>query len=113
MHTGFKYVIGFADRATREVHIYFLVNKTAEEVRHAIETFVSDNGRVKQFVFDNGGEFTAGTVEQLLNEMMTSRRFSVPYTPQRNGLIERFWYTLNRQTRILLAQFSCLFALRR
>jgi transposase InsO family protein len=103
VHTGFKYVIGFADRATREVHIYFLINKTAEEVRHAIETFVSDNGRVKQFVFDNGGEFTAGTVEQLLNEMMTSRRFSVPYTPQRNGLIERFWYTLNRQTRILLA----------
>ena len=103
VHTGFKYVIGFADRATREVHIYFLVSKTAEEVRGAIETFVSDNGRVKQFVFDNGGEFTARTVEQLLNEMMTSRRFSVPYTPQRNGLIERFWYTLNRQTRILLA----------
>ncbi|KOO32872.1 hypothetical protein Ctob_016701, partial [Chrysochromulina tobinii] len=31
VHTGFKYVIGFADRATREVHVYFLVHKTGDE----------------------------------------------------------------------------------
>ena len=103
VHSGFKYVIGFADRATREVHVYFLVNKTGEEVRAAIETYVADHGKVKQFVFDNGGEFTARTVDQLLNEIVTSRKFSVPYTPQRNGLIERFWGTLLRQTRIVLA----------
>ncbi len=103
VHTGFKYVIGFADRATREVHVYFLVHKTGDEVRSAIETFTADHGKVKQFVFDNGGEFTASTVDQLLNEIVTSRRFSVPYTPQRNGLIERFWGTLLRQTRIVLA----------
>ena len=111
VHSGFKYVIGFADRATREVHIYFLVQKTGDEVRSAIETFVADHGQIRQFVFDNGGEFTASTVDQLLNEITTSRRFSVPYTPQRNGLIERFWGTLLRQTRIVLAHSNHTHAL--
>ena len=101
--TGFRYVIGFADRGTRVVSIYFLTNKTSESVKHAIETYVADTGKVREFVFDNGGEFTAPNIDTLLAEMMSSRRFSVPWTPQRNGLIERFWGTLVRHTRILLA----------
>ena len=60
VHTGFKYVIGFADRATREVHVYFLVHKTGDEVRSAIETFTADHGKIKQFVFDNGGDAEFG-----------------------------------------------------
>ena len=101
--TGFRYVIGFADRGTRTVSVYYLTNKTSESVKHAIETYVADTGKVREFVFDNGGEFTAPNIDALLAEMMSSRRFSVPWTPQRNGLIERFWGTLVRHTRILLA----------
>ena len=51
------------------MHVYFLVNKTGGEVRSAIETFIADHGKIKQFVFDNGGEFTASTVDQLLNAL--------------------------------------------
>ena len=107
--TGFRYVIGFSDRATRYTALYFMVDKTPESVRAAFETFVADHlhlmpsGRVKQFYSDNGGEYTASTIDDMLNKMMTRRALTVPYTPQRNGQMERFWYTVCRQTRILLA----------
>ena len=52
---------------------------------------------------DNGGEFIASTIDEMLNEVMTRRTMSVPWTPQRNGQVERLWYTVCRQTRILLA----------
>jgi hypothetical protein len=108
--TGFRYCIGFADRGTRRIAVYFLKTQDGDEVRDAIETYVADyghlmkDGHVKKFVSDNGGGFMAATVDQLLNELHTKKAMSVPYTPQRNGLIERFWYTLVRHTRIMLAE---------
>ena len=109
VHTGFKYVVGFADRETKVTAVYFMADKTAESVKNAMKTFVADHvhllpqGRVKEFHTDNGGEFVSASVDEMLNEMMTRRSLSVPFTPQRNGQIERFFYTLVRHTRILCA----------
>ena len=107
--TGFKYCIGFADRETRHVAIYFLTDQNAESVQEAIKTYVADFGHLmekgapKLFVSDNGGGYVAKTTDELLNSLLTKKAMSVPYAPQANSQIERFWYTLNRHTRILLA----------
>ena len=107
--TGFKFAIGFADRETRLVAVYFLTDQNAESVQEAIKTYIADYGHLmtkgapKQFVSDNGGGYVAKSTDELLNSLLTKKALSVPYAPQRNSQIERFWYTLNRHTRILLA----------
>ena len=109
VHTGFKYVVGFADKVTKVTAVYFMTDKTAESVKNAIKTFEADHnrllphGRVLEYMTDNGGEFVSASVDEMLNELMTRRALSVPFTPQRNGAVERFFYTLTRHTRILLA----------
>ena len=109
VHTGFRYACGFADRATKVTAVYFMKDKTADSVKTCFMQFLTENkhlmptGRVKRFHTDNGGEFTAPTIDAMLQEMMTRRTLTVPWTPQRNGQIERFWYTLNRHVRIMLA----------
>ena len=109
VHTGFRYVIGFADRETKMTACYFSKDKTAESVKDAIKTFIADHvhlmpsGRIKELHTDNGGEFVSSSVDEMLNELMIRRSLSVPFTPQRNGQVERFFYTLVRHTRIVIA----------
>ena len=53
---------------------------------------------------DNGAEFGSGKFsknkenhlfERLLTEMDIKHRYTIPYRPQTNGKIERFWKTLH------------------
>jgi hypothetical protein len=53
---------------------------------------------------DNGSEFTSRAFETFLNEQGISRRLSIPYTPQQNGLSERTVRTVKEKITTCLIQ---------
>ena len=52
---------------------------------------------------DNGGEFTAKDLDDFCREFAINRSFTVPYAPSLNARAERYWGTLLRAMRVLLA----------
>ena len=51
---------------------------------------------------DNGGEYTSTAFERYLKEAGVQRRLTVPYSPQSNGVAERFNRTLMEAARCML-----------
>jgi transposase InsO family protein len=47
--------------------------------------------KVKKIRSDNGSKFKNLQVEEYLEEEGVKHEFSAPYTPQQNGVVERFW----------------------
>ena len=58
--------------------------------------------RVKKVRSDNGYEFKNTNLEEYLDEEGISHEFSVPYTPQQNGIVERKNRTLIETARLCL-----------
>lgn len=88
----YDYYLLCKDEASEFVLIYFL--KTKCEINRALARIIIDveNGcgnRVKVVVSDNGSEFRNRANELLFLKEGIMQRFSAPYTPQQNGLIER------------------------
>lgn len=57
---------------------------------------------VKELLSDNGGEFNNENVRYILQEAGIRQRFTMPYTPQQNGLSERENRTLVEAARTLM-----------
>lgn len=105
----FEYILCIVDSATGYGEIYFLQTKLASEVKPHFESFVKKwkhklpNGVVREWFTDNGGEFTAHSIDEFCDEFVVKRGFSVPYCSPQNAQAERLWGTLQRCIRILLA----------
>jgi hypothetical protein len=61
---------------------------------------------VKKIRSDNGSEFKNLQVEEYLEEEGVKHEFSAPYTPQRNGVVERKNGTLIDMARMRLGEFK-------
>jgi transposase InsO family protein len=55
---------------------------------------------------DNGIEFKNTCVEEFLSEEEIKHEFSVPYTPQQNGVVERKNRTLIEAARTMLDEYK-------
>jgi hypothetical protein len=78
--------------------------KTKDEVCSKLETFISAvvpqyKGSLVEFRSDNGGEFKNSRVSQLLSSNGVRQSFTPKYTPQLNGIAERFNRTLTNMAR--------------
>lgn len=58
------------------------------------------------FRTDNGGEFTSKEFNRYCEEDGITRHFSAPYTPQKNGIVERRNRTLIEMSRSLLKEMK-------
>jgi transposase InsO family protein len=111
--SGFRYLLTFVDDYTRHATVYFLKNKTKEAVfekyldyeLHA--TNLHAPYRISFLQSDNGGEFVNGLMEDYLRSKGTLPRRTQAYTPQQNGVAERFNQTLVGKARALLIH-SCV-----
>jgi transposase InsO family protein len=62
--------------------------------------------KVKKIRSDNGSEFKNLQIEEYLEEEGVKHEFSVPYTPQQNGVVERKNMTLIDMVRTMLGEFK-------
>ena len=61
-----------------------------------------NNGNVREWHTDNGGEFMSHDLDEFCNEFAIARSFSVPYAPPQNAQAERMWGILLKPTRAML-----------
>lgn len=102
-----KYFIEFIDDHSRWSEVRFLRHKN--EALQATKEFIAlaekQTGKyVKCFQSDNGLEFTGKDFDNLLKDRGITRRLTVPYNPEQNGVAERRNRTLLDMARCLLAQ---------
>ncbi|KAL0537750.1 hypothetical protein IC582_026735 [Cucumis melo] len=106
---GSRYFISIIDDFSRKVWIYPLKQKDEAfgkflEWKKQVE---NQTGRkVKYLRTDNGLEFVNNKFNQFCKSEGITRHFTVTYTPQQNGLAERFNRTIMERTRCLLTNAS-------
>lgn len=102
---GKRYFITFIDDFSRKVFIYFLRTKS-EALSKFIDfkTFVEKQTgeSLKVLRTDNGGEFCNNDFDQYLQKHGIKHQKTAPYTPQQNGVSERFNRTIVEKTRCML-----------
>ena len=100
-----EYFVTFIDDKTHYVWIYALKNKhevfqTFREWKLLVEK--STGHKLKMFRTDNGGEFTSTEFESYLKEEGIKHEYTIPKTPQQNGVSERMNRTLVEAVRSML-----------
>ncbi|KAI5322684.1 hypothetical protein L3X38_031756 [Prunus dulcis] len=89
---GNKYFMLLIDDFTRMIWVYFLRYKS--DALNCFRKFKSmvelqSGYKVKCIRSDRGGEFTSSEFNKLCEEVGIQRQFSMAYTPQQNGVVER------------------------
>ncbi|UYV71048.1 hypothetical protein LAZ67_8001527 [Cordylochernes scorpioides] len=102
---GAKYVLTLVDDFSRKIFVEFLSSKleTFDIIRSFIEEIEKEKEiKVKQLRSDNGKEFTNHQMTQYLKGKGIKHQLTNVYTPQQNGISERYNRTLIEGTRALL-----------
>ena len=91
---GYNYYVTFIDDHSRKTWIYFLRTKESEEVVSKFKEFKAQvenlsGRRTKILRSDNGGEYTSTKFNDFCKEAGIKREFTVPYSPQQNGVAKR------------------------
>lgn len=102
---GAKYLLTFTDDKSRYVFVYFLKGK--DEVLSKFREFHTmierqTGKKLKVLRSDNGTEFVNNAFDDYLKNNGILRQLTVPYTPQQNGVAERFNRTLIEMARCML-----------
>ncbi|CAD7000956.1 unnamed protein product [Ceratitis capitata] len=102
---GAKYLLTLIDDKTRYVFVYFLNGKDEiftkfKEYKTMVERQTENNINILRS--DNGTEFVNTAFDKYLKEEGIVRQLTVPYTPQQNGVAERFNHTLIEMARCMM-----------
>lgn len=100
-----RYILTFINDFCRKIFCYFLNRK--EEVFGKFVEFKAlvENQmgcKIKAFRTDNGTEYINGRFEKFFAENGIIHQKTTPYSPQQNGVAERFNRTLTEKARFLL-----------
>ena len=104
--SGAEYFLTFIDDKTHYVWVYVLKNKH-EVYQKFLEWKVlverSSGYKLKTLRTDNGGEYTSTEFEDYLRKEGIIHEYTIPKTPQQNGVSERLNRTLVETVRSMLA----------
>jgi transposase InsO family protein len=108
-HQGSKYGLVIVDDFSRFTWVFFLQDKS--ETQGTLKRFLrrAQNEfelKVKKIRSDNGSGFKNLQVEEYLEEEGIKHKFSAPYTPQQNGVVERKNRTLIDMARTMLGEYK-------
>ena len=103
---GAEYFVTFIDDKSRYTWVYVLKHKHEvlekfKEWRSKVEK--STGFKIKTFRTDNGGEYKSKEFEDYLKKEGIKHEFTVPKTPEQNGVAERMNRTLIETVRSMLA----------
>src|SRR5438105_1722314 len=106
---GNKYGFVIVDDYSRFTWVFFLQDKS--EVQETFKKFArrAQNEfevKIKRIRSDNGSEFKNTSIEKFLDEEGIKHEFSAPYTPQKNGVVERKNRTLIEAARTMLDEYK-------
>ncbi|GFX52364.1 gypsy retrotransposon integrase-like protein 1 [Trichonephila clavipes] len=96
---GHKYILCLMDQHSRWPDQHSrrpLKSLTAKSTCEALLEIFSGTGIPEVIVMDNATNFTASLTQEFLKILGACPRFSTPYHPEGNGLIERWNQTLSR-----------------
>ena len=102
---GNAYFVTFIDDKSRFTTVYFMRNKS--EVFNKFKEFEAmatnvTGKRIRILRCDNGGEYTSKVFDEYLKSKGIQRQFSVPRTPQQNGVSERMNRTIQEVARAMV-----------
>jgi transposase InsO family protein len=103
-----KYGLVIVDDFSRFTCVFFLSDKgeTQETLKNFMRRAQNESElKIKKVRSDNGTEFKNTGVEEFLGEEGIKHEFSVPYTPQQNGVVERKNQTLIEAARTMLDEY--------
>jgi transposase InsO family protein len=86
---GNCYIIAVIDRFTRYVELFPTRTCTAREGAKALLAVFSRYGPPMSVRSDQGSQFSANVIQELLALLQVEHEMTIPYRPEANGLIER------------------------
>ena len=92
------------DYATRYPEAKALKGISSEEVASALLSIFSRVGVPKEILTDQGRQFTANYMKELMKLLEINHLITTPYHPMCNGLVENFNGTLKQMLRRLCAE---------
>ena len=99
-----KWAISFIDDYSRLVKIYTMKKKS--EALDKLKLFIADmktiDAELKCLRTDNGGEYISHKFVEYCKENGIRREYTIPDTPEQNGVAERTWRSLYEMTRAML-----------
>ncbi|KAK1650320.1 hypothetical protein QYE76_068125 [Lolium multiflorum] len=106
---GSKYGLVIVDDYSRYSWVFLL--KSKDETHREFITFAKKAQRmyeseIKAIRTDNGTEFKNYTMQEFVDDEGIKHEFSVPYTPQQNGVVERKNRTIIEMARTMLSEFN-------
>jgi transposase InsO family protein len=94
---GYRYVLVVIDTCTRYVELYPSKSNTAMELASTFyHGFILRHGIPHEVLSDNGSPFNSLFLGQLATFINMDLKYTPPYHPQSNGLVERFMSTLRK-----------------
>ena len=103
------YVLTLIDWCTRYCAVSLLQKKSdaLKELKRIITQWEAlKNAKVKYLFSDRGGEYVSDNLKHWFAEKGIVHDFSVPHTPQQNGVAERLNQTLNNMVRAMMIQYK-------
>ncbi|KAK1612343.1 hypothetical protein QYE76_036016 [Lolium multiflorum] len=106
---GSKYGLVIVDDYSRYSWVFLL--KSKDETHREFITFAKKaqhmyESEIKEIRTDNGTEFKNYTMQEFVDDEGIKHEFSVPYTPQQNGVVERKNRTIIEMARTMLSEFN-------
>lgn len=104
-----KYFVTFIDDFSRYTIVYLLNNKAEvyEKIQNYMEMVKNKFGKYPNILrSDNGGEYVSKHVQSYLESKGVQYQYTVPYSPQQNGVSERKNRSLVEMGRCLLKEAS-------
>lgn len=102
---GAEYFISFIDDYSRYIWVYFIKNKSEAYSKFCEFQVMIENvtgNKIGTFRSDNGGEYISNEFESHLKLNGIVHQFTVPKTPEQNGVCERLNRTLLEMVRSML-----------
>lgn len=102
---GARYYVTFTDDYSRKVFVYFMHSKSQvlekfKEFKNFVENQLDT--KIKSLRSDNGKEYVNETFDKFCKDSGIRRQFTVPYSPEQNGMSERMNRTLVERAKCLL-----------
>lgn len=104
---GSRYFVTFIDDCSRYTTIYFIKKKdqVLQKFKEYVAAVENQHGKkVKVLRSDNGGEYVSAVFAEYCISRGIKQEFSVPRTPEQNGISERMNRTIMEMTRSMLHQ---------
>jgi hypothetical protein len=106
---GNKYGLVIIDDYSRFTWVFFLHDKSVVQdtfKKFAKRAQIEFDTKIKKVRSDNGTGFKNTNIEKFLDEESIVHEFSIPYTPQQNGIVERKNRTLIEAAKTMLDEYK-------